>query len=124
MRDGSAKKLVESSLGKRLTHGLTPELDWSDGVNCRYLGNIMFQEGLDAILQRRGRGGAAGAGALHLQIHIALVETAIDDVAAIVGDRGAAARFEQLQIGRASCRESVCQYVYISVVDVPLKKKS
>src|SRR3546814_5570029 len=56
----------------------------------------MFQEGLDAILQRRGRGGAAGAGALHLQIHIALVETAIDDVAAIVGDRGADARFDQL----------------------------
>src|SRR3546814_14232543 len=27
------------------------------------------------------------------------------------------------QIGRASCRESVCQSVYISVVDVPLKKK-
>src|SRR3546814_19230706 len=67
-----------------------------NGVNCRYLGNIMFQEGLDAILQRRGRGGAAGAGALHLQIHIALVETAIDDVAAIVGDRGADARFDQL----------------------------
>src|SRR3546814_13434403 len=27
------------------------------------------------------------------------------------------------QIGRASCRERVCQYVYISVVDVSLKKK-
>src|SRR3546814_8304498 len=24
---------------------------WSNGVNCRYLGNIMFQEGLDAILR-------------------------------------------------------------------------
>src|SRR5690606_32384989 len=38
------KQLVESAVGKRLAHGLTPELDWSDGVNCRYLGNIMFQE--------------------------------------------------------------------------------
>src|SRR3546814_20577450 len=28
------------------------------------------------------------------------------------------------QIGRASCRERVCQYVYISVVAVSLKKKN
>src|SRR3546814_15857401 len=28
------------------------------------------------------------------------------------------------EIGRASCRERVCQYVYISVVAVSLKKKS
>src|SRR3546814_18052695 len=28
------------------------------------------------------------------------------------------------EIGRASCRESVCQYVYISVVAVSLKKKT
>src|SRR3546814_20998596 len=27
------------------------------------------------------------------------------------------------EIGRASCRERVCQYVYISRVAVPLKKK-
>src|SRR3546814_19729710 len=27
------------------------------------------------------------------------------------------------EIGRASCRESVCQYVYITVVAVSLKKK-
>src|SRR3546814_15727371 len=27
-----------------------------------------------------------------------------------------------VQIGRASCRESVCQYVWISVVTVPLNK--
>src|SRR3546814_13181405 len=30
---------------------------------------------------------------------------------------------DQGQIGRASCRERVCQYVYISVVDVSLQKK-
>src|SRR3546814_21151235 len=29
-----------------------------------------------------------------------------------------------VQIGRASCRASVCQYVSISVVDVSLKKKT
>src|SRR3546814_10945480 len=28
-----------------------------------------------------------------------------------------------VEIGRASCRERVCQYVYISVVAVSLKKK-
>src|SRR3546814_16566240 len=28
-----------------------------------------------------------------------------------------------LQVGRASCRDRVCQYVYISVVAVSLKKK-
>src|SRR3546814_19002079 len=28
------------------------------------------------------------------------------------------------QIGRASCRERVCQYVSLSVVDVPLKKNN
>src|SRR3546814_14941973 len=32
-------------------------------------------------------------------------------------------RFEPLQIGRASRRERVCQYVYISVVAVSLKQK-
>src|SRR3546814_15820017 len=30
----------------------------------------------------------------------------------------------EMQIGRASCRESVCQYVKISVVAVSLKKKN
>src|SRR3546814_10543599 len=31
--------------------------------------------------------------------------------------------FGQVEIGRASCRERVCQYVYISVVAVVFKKK-
>src|SRR3546814_15386944 len=33
------------------------------------------------------------------------------------------AAYDTAQIGRASCRERVCQYVYISVVAVALKKK-
>src|SRR3546814_12683681 len=33
-------------------------------------------------------------------------------------------RAAQAEIGRASCRERVCQYVLISVVAVSLKKKS
>src|SRR3546814_19691132 len=32
-------------------------------------------------------------------------------------------RVEEVEIGRASCRERVCQYVSISVVAVSLKKK-
>src|SRR3546814_17178901 len=31
---------------------------------------------------------------------------------------------QNLSLGRASCRERVCQYVYISVVAVSLKKKT
>src|SRR3546814_13176152 len=45
-------------------------------------------------------------------------------------DRADLRRFDQrppgaavVEIGRASCRESVCQYVSISVVAVPLKKQ-
>src|SRR3546814_14340987 len=46
-----------------------------------------------------------------------------DNVVAVIpllafGDVGVAS-----EIGRASCRERVCQYVYISVVAVSLKKK-
>src|SRR3546814_18825073 len=33
-------------------------------------------------------------------------------------------RFKMHEIGRASCRERVCQYVSISVVAVSLKKKT
>src|SRR3546814_20050456 len=36
----------------------------------------------------------------------------------------AARRLCRLKIGRASCRERVCQYVWISVVAVSLKKKN
>src|SRR3546814_21110651 len=39
-------------------------------------------------------------------------------------DREFFQRFEPLKIGRASCRERVCPYVYISVVDVSLQKKT
>src|SRR3546814_15412824 len=38
-------------------------------------------------------------------------------------DRHGGAQLQLLQIGRASCRERVCQYVYISVVAGSLKKK-
>src|SRR5262249_29763583 len=68
----------------------------SDGADFGDLRDIIFEQLLDAVLERRGRGGAARAGALHLQIDFPLVEAAIDDVAAVIGDRGADARLDQL----------------------------
>src|SRR3546814_16881481 len=41
---------------------------------------------------------------------------------AVIGGRGAGAERDE-EIGRASCRGRVCQYVLISVVAVSLKKK-
>src|SRR3546814_8019884 len=55
----------------------------------------MFEQGFEAVLQRRGRRRTARAGALHLEIDIALVEAAIEDVAAVARDSGADARFDQ-----------------------------
>src|SRR3546814_10344105 len=78
-----AKQLVEGAVGKRLAHRHSP-VAWgrarSDGVNRRHLWHIMFEQGFDAVLQRRGRRRTARAGALHLEIDIALVEAAIEDV--------------------------------------------
>src|SRR3546814_16762255 len=52
-----------------------------------------------------------GAGAAHVVREAEQIK-----IAAIAGD-------QQKEIGRASCRERVCQYVSISVVAVSLKKK-
>src|SRR3546814_12729827 len=46
------------------------------------------------------------------------------DFGRIVEAHGLAGDAIAQQIGRASCRERVCQYVYILVVAVSLKKKS
>src|SRR3546814_20317173 len=61
-----------------------------------------------AFLHQRGEFGAEARGACRF-----------------VDDQAAAGLFHRRldQIGRASCRERVCQYVYISVVAVSLKKK-
>jgi len=39
---------------------------------------------LDAVLQRRGRARAAGAGALHVEVDDALTETVEGDIAAVL----------------------------------------
>src|SRR3546814_12228335 len=46
-----------------------------------------------------------------------------DDQRVLAQESGFAAHIGAGQIGRASCRERVCQYVYISLVAVSLKKK-
>ena len=58
----------------------------SDRADFRDFGNIMFEQLLDPVLERRGGRGTTGAGTLHLEIDGALVEAAIDDVAAIIGN--------------------------------------
>ena len=55
----------------------------------------MFEQLLDALFERRGRGGAARTGALHLKEYLALLEAAIDDIAAVPGHGRADARIDQ-----------------------------
>src|ERR1700722_1872263 len=52
-----------------------------------HVGHKMLEQVLDAVLQRRGGGRAARAGALHVEIDDAVLEAAEGDVAAVVGDR-------------------------------------
>src|SRR3546814_15853765 len=61
-----------------------------------------------------------GRGAARAMIAMALALLA---VVALVAAVGPATGYADGQIGRASCRERVCQYVSISVVAVSLKKK-
>src|SRR3546814_13375070 len=74
-------------------------------------------------------GGDAILVALEVDQTIVLLLTAAlvarGDAAVIVATARARLLFEQrtVEIGRASCRERVCQYVSISVVAVSLKKK-
>ena len=65
-----------------------------------HVGHEMLQQVLDAVLQRRGGGRAARAGALHVEIDDAVPEAAEGDVAAVIGDRGAHPGFDQVLDGR------------------------
>ena len=64
-----------------------------------HVGHEMLQQVLDAVLQRRGRGRAAGAGALHVEIDDAVPEAAEGDVAAVIRDRRPHAGFDQVLDG-------------------------
>src|SRR3546814_15778714 len=61
----------------------------------------------------------------HRALAMALRASGDSDAALVSIDRAIALAPEDAeQIGRASCRERVCPYVYISVVAVSLKKKT
>src|SRR3546814_12438341 len=53
-----------------------------------------------------------------------LTQTNQTRISALAQARADLDGFADSQIGRASCRERVCQYVYISVGAVSLKKKT
>src|SRR3954447_8546367 len=60
------------------------------------VGHEMAQQVLDAVLQGRGRGWAAGAGALHVEIYDAVLEAAEGDVATVIGDCRPHPRLDQV----------------------------
>src|SRR2546426_10871169 len=59
-------------------------LHWPD---FDHVGQIVTQQILDAVAQRRSRGGPTGTGTLHVEIDHAIPEAAEGNVAAVVGDR-------------------------------------
>src|SRR5215211_5670010 len=68
----------------------------SDRLDLAHVGQEVAQEVLDAVLEGRGRGRAARAGALHVEIDDPVLEAAEGDVAAVARDRRADAGLEQL----------------------------
>ena len=56
----------------------------------------MFDEAFDATLQRHGRRGAARTGALHAQVELAVAIALVDDITAILCDRGTNPGVQQL----------------------------
>src|SRR3546814_11663870 len=70
--------------------------EWLDRFDGFDLGHIMFEQALDPLLERHRRRGAARAGAVQGEIDRALLKAALDDFAAILGDRRAHARPVQI----------------------------
>src|SRR5687767_8881159 len=68
----------------------------SNRLDLAHIRQEVAQQVLDAVLQRRGRGRAAGAGALHRQIDRAVLEAAEGDVAAIAGNGRADSGLQQV----------------------------
>src|SRR3546814_20882472 len=89
--------------------------DWSSDVCSSDL--RLFDEAALGFLGLQGLEGGELDGAPDARFVLSNAELARDlaELAEGVG---------QHEIGRASCRERVCQYVWISVVAVSLKKKT
>src|SRR5713226_2205818 len=83
---------IRTTNGPRPTREGEKPLDLLDALHLR---QEMLEQVLDAVLQRRGRGGAAGAGAFHREIDDPVAKTLEGDVAAVARHRWAHARFDQ-----------------------------
>ena len=70
-----------------------------DLLDLLHFGHEVLEQVLDAVLQRRRGRRAAGAGALHVQEHRAVLVAAEGDVAAVLRHRRANARIEQFLDG-------------------------
>ena len=70
-----------------------------DFLDLAHLGDEVAEQVLDAVLQRRGRRRAAGAGAAHVEEHDAVAKALEGDVAAVLGDGRAHARLDQFLDG-------------------------
>src|SRR5262249_17846602 len=68
----------------------------SNRANLLHLRDEVTEEVLDAVTERRRRARAAGAGAAHMQEHDAVSIALEGDIAAVLGDRWAHPRLEQL----------------------------
>src|SRR3546814_18745236 len=77
------------------------------------IGTALGEAGLNIGTFHLGRRGAGGEAVLLLSLDSPLPEPLLWQLCQLPGE-----------IGRASCRDRVCQYVSISVVAVSLKKES
>src|SRR3546814_6752847 len=79
------------------------------------------------LLEVEALGPVHASGARHVP-RVALVLQALEQLVELGGEVGlhqqlVAPHVHDVEIGRASCRERVCQYVSLSLVAVSLKKK-
>src|SRR3546814_20752218 len=99
--------------------------DWSSDV-CS--SDLRLQVGIAQRISRRRMGEAvvdlAPACVVEAQSRFGHAREFADQPLALIGSRRLERHVEHCEpIGRASCRERVCQYVVISLVAVSLKKK-
>src|SRR5665213_1455419 len=95
----TAAEQASSAVSMAKTRMTVFDAPFAAGSNRPNLGDFrheMLEQVLDAVLQRRGRGRTARAGALHLQEHDAFFVALEGDVAAVAGHRRPYARLDQV----------------------------
>src|SRR3546814_12487453 len=101
---------------------MVDSLDSGNRQAARFAVRVGCKAGRDAMPIPAGAASAASSSALVDDQNPAAGAAPAEDLATS-GSRGSPPPAPCLrQIGRASCRERVCQYVSISVVDVSLKQ--